>query len=243
VDRNMAIICDALATFGIPAEKSGRNDITVHGKKVSGSAFKKTAKKSFHHGTILIDVERDAFSKYLNPNKAKLLSKGVDSVQSRVLNLKELVPTLNHQRVCEAIVHQFLKVYNQPPHTLIETLDTKTLEQIPQLQEFYTQLNDWNWRFGNTPNFEHNLETRFAWGIIDIHIHATNAIIESVKIYSDALVPSLIEALMENLVGVPYSPEGIRFGCAKVKALEAYAGDPNLLAYITQFEDWLCSQL
>jgi lipoate-protein ligase A len=67
-------------------------------RKISGSAYKlrlgnhKTGegKRSLHHGTMLLDLELDALTKYLNPNKAKLLSKGVDSVIQRVINLKEL---------------------------------------------------------------------------------------------------------------------------------------------------------
>lgn len=73
IDRNMKIITSALKSgFAIEAEKSGRNDITVGGKKISGSAFRKTADRSFHHGTLLVDVDLEALQNYLNPSKAKL---------------------------------------------------------------------------------------------------------------------------------------------------------------------------
>jgi lipoate-protein ligase A len=73
IDRNMQIIINALKnSFGIVAEKSGRNDIQVEGKKISGSAFKKSHDRSFHHGTLLVDVDLDALQNFLNPSKAKL---------------------------------------------------------------------------------------------------------------------------------------------------------------------------
>lgn len=73
IDRNTQIITNALRnSFGIEAEKSGRNDITVGGKKISGSAFRKTSDRSFHHGTLLVDVDLEALQRYLNPSKAKL---------------------------------------------------------------------------------------------------------------------------------------------------------------------------
>jgi lipoate-protein ligase A len=81
--------------MGISAEISGRNDLTHEGKKISGSAYKINlgntqtgkGKKVLHHGTILFNVDTNALVKYLNPNKAKLISKGITSVASRVLNL------------------------------------------------------------------------------------------------------------------------------------------------------------
>ena len=58
---------------------------------------------SLHHGTMLLDVKMDALSKYLNPSKEKLKSKGIDSVISRVINLKEISSDIDHDKFCEAM--------------------------------------------------------------------------------------------------------------------------------------------
>jgi lipoate-protein ligase A len=91
---NNSVLIESLKHFGVDAVPSGRNDIHVDGKKVSGSAYKLnlgkrdgSGRKSLHHGTMLLNLELDALLKYLNPNKLKLISKGVDSVVSRVMNL------------------------------------------------------------------------------------------------------------------------------------------------------------
>ena len=93
---NNVILINALSKFSVKAEPTGRNDICVDGRKVSGSAYKLSlgnkdgsGRKSLHHGTMLLDLDLTALLKYLNPNKAKLISKGVDSVVSRVMNLSE----------------------------------------------------------------------------------------------------------------------------------------------------------
>ena len=111
---NNDILINSLLAFNVQAEASGRNDLCVEGRKVSGSAYKLSlgkrdgnGRKSLHHGTMMLDLELDALSKYLNPNKAKLLSKGVTSVVSRVLNLKEKVPGINHERYSEALAQAF----------------------------------------------------------------------------------------------------------------------------------------
>lgn len=100
---NNQIIIDALQGLNIKAEISGRNDLISEGRKFSGSAYRLhlgnkdgIGRKSLHHGTVMFDVDLKALQKYLNPNKKKLESKGVDSVISRVINLKELYPSICH---------------------------------------------------------------------------------------------------------------------------------------------------
>lgn len=58
---------------------------------------------------MLLDVKLEALAKYLNPNKKKLESKGVDSVLSRVLNLKELVPDITHESFCDSLENAFIE--------------------------------------------------------------------------------------------------------------------------------------
>lgn len=70
--KNFKIITQSLKKFGVEATCSGRNDVVVGEKKISGSAFKNTIDRSLHHGTILVDVNKDNVQKYLNVNKEKL---------------------------------------------------------------------------------------------------------------------------------------------------------------------------
>lgn len=89
------------------------------GKKISGSAYKlnlgnvKTGegRKALHHGTILFNVSTEALKQYLNPNKAKLQSKGITSVIARVMNLNEKHPQLNHELFCAALEKRFVEHY------------------------------------------------------------------------------------------------------------------------------------
>jgi len=136
-----------------------------------------------------------------------------------------------------------LKTYQQPSNITVELLNISTLLKIPSLQQCYSQLSNWDWRFGKTPNFEYNLETRFQWGIIDLHIHVSKGLIEETKIFSDALVPPLIELLMKHLVGVPYSRDGVKLACNKVRHEDLCVSDPAILNYINEFEQWLSSNL
>ena len=81
---------------------------------MSGSAYKLSlgkrdgsGRKALHHGTMLIDLELTALQKYLSPNKEKLQSKGVESVVSRVVNLRELLPDISHEMWCQSLAGAF----------------------------------------------------------------------------------------------------------------------------------------
>jgi lipoate-protein ligase A len=150
-------LISSLAKFGVNAEASGRNDLVVGGRKISGSAYKLKlgrqngeGRRSLHHGTMLLNLELDALQKYLNPNKKKLVSKGVESVVSRVLNLQEICPTLDHHSFCESLEEQFTKKWESLPIKR-SVLSEHSLKEIPQLMEIYEGYKRWEWRFGETP--------------------------------------------------------------------------------------------
>ena len=48
--------------LGLKAEKSGRNDILIDGKKFSGNAFYEQEKHCYHHGTIMVGVNMETLS-------------------------------------------------------------------------------------------------------------------------------------------------------------------------------------
>ena len=84
-----SLLAKALQTFGVPATLSGRNDILVEGRKVSGFAKRVCKNRLMVHGTLMYNVDVDVLTHVLNPSTTKLQSKGIASVRSRVANLKE----------------------------------------------------------------------------------------------------------------------------------------------------------
>ena len=89
--RQQEVLVAACHRLGIPAECSGRNDILTGGRKFSGNSFYHHGGRSFHNGTLLIDVDMEKLGRYLAPSQGKLESKGVASVRSRVVNLLSLI--------------------------------------------------------------------------------------------------------------------------------------------------------
>ena len=163
--KQQRVLLEACQSFGIPAELSGRNDLTADGRKFSGNAFYHNGSRSYHHGTLLVNVDGEKLSRYLTPTRAKLEAKGVPSVRSRVVNLMELCPTLSIDGLKKALVEAFEKVYGlkSAPRILTEA-DTA---RIAQLRETYAS---WDWRFGQRLPFTCRAEGRFAWGGVETQL-------------------------------------------------------------------------
>lgn len=123
-----------------------------------------SGKKALHHGTMLINVNSQNLKNYLNPNKEKLKSKGVDSVISRVVNLKEIYPDITHELFCKEVENEFIKHYSNCS-SKVTHLDSVN---NPHVDKIFNELRSWDWLYGNTPNFTNELEKRFDWGIVDI---------------------------------------------------------------------------
>lgn len=235
-EANFTIIINALKKLGIDAELSGRNDMQVGDKKISGNAFKHAADRSFHHGTLLVNANMQKLGDYLNPHPLKLKAKGIKSVRARVANLVEFNKDINHENLSDAIIEAFCEYYGETAP--VEALDEASLAKQPTLNKYYEQMTDWNWRFGKTPEFSHHIETRFDWGIIDMHLDVKQAVITDVVIFSDALNVELIDLLQQTLAGVKYNKDDI-----KARFNELIQGNPELTAQIDDVSKWLISEM
>ncbi|GAA0807649.1 lipoate--protein ligase [Psychrobacter piscatorii] len=231
---NFTIIINALKKLGIDATLSGRNDMQVGDRKISGSAFKHAADRSFHHGTLLVNANMQKLGDYLNPHPLKLKAKGIKSVRARVANLVEFNDAINHETLSDAIIEAFCEYYGETAP--VEQLDEASLAKQPALNTYYQQMADWDWRFGKTPEFSHHIETRFDWGMIDVHMDVKQAVIAEVVIFSDALNVELIELLKETLTGVKYNKHEIQDALAKLANAQS-----ELATQVNDFEQWLVS--
>lgn len=209
LDRQLSIIQEAVRSFGIDAEKSGRNDVLAQGRKFSGNAFYKNGTQAYHHGTLLVDVDTQRMGRYLNPSKAKLQSKGVDSVRSRVVNLRELNPDLTIPGLKAAMAEAFSKVYGLKAEPLPEeALDRSRIDFLRQRNA------SWEWRYGQKIPFTFEMEERFSWGSIRVELQVENGVVQQAKVYSDAMDCFFPPKLEQALTGRRFTRESLLEGIA-----------------------------
>ncbi|QUG75668.1 lipoate--protein ligase [Erwinia sp. E602] len=230
------IILQALASLGVQAEASGRNDLVVNTadgvRKVSGSAYKEAADRGFHHGTLLIDADLSRLANYLNPDQKKLQAKGITSVRARVANLRELVPGIDFAQICEATQEAFFSHFNERCEP--ELISPDALPDLPGFEALFARQSSWEWNFGQAPEFSHQLDERFSWGGVEIHFDVERGTIARCQIFTDSLNPAPLEQLALTLPGVTYRPADVAACLASVQA-----DYPQQQAELAQLREWL----
>lgn len=204
LDKQVTVIQRACAFAGIRAEKSGRNDLLADGRKFSGNAFYQDKVHAYHHGTLMVDVDKDKLGRYLSPPKAKLEAKGVASVRSRVVNLKELSPTLSIDAMAVNMVQAFQEVYGlkAKPFRL-------TNEMAQNIQALKAHYSSWDYLYGAPLAFTFSCEEKFDWGYVGLQLDAKGGVIHQVGINTDAMDWTLPDTVVKVLTGCRFDTENM----------------------------------
>ena len=207
-ERQYAVLKRALQACGITAELSGRNDLLVNGKKISGSAYRHHDGVSFQHGTLLISSDLEKMMKYLRPSDAKLKANSVDSVRSRVMDLCEIRPDLTIGEMRKQLIRAAEGEYQTA---------AQIHEEIPSelLRKYMDLYGSREWIYGRNSRFEKTFEKRFAWGSLTIEITAENGRIRDLSVWSDALRTDLADEIQRLLKGVCASAREMADALAK----------------------------
>ncbi len=221
LNRQMRVILNAVSKLGLKAELSGRNDITVDGKKFSGNAFSLAKGNRSHHGTILVNADLTKLSNYLCVSKEKMRSKGIDSVRARVCNICELSSGLTVEAMRRLVIESFIEEYGAASEYVF---DGTALAEVEERRE---RLASWEWRFGKTPQFDFETDKRFSFGDTQIYFNSRNGVIRATKVYSDCLDTELTTEIENALTGVHFRKEEIKAALSKMK-------DQNIAAELAE---------
>ena len=221
LNRQMRVILNAVSKLGLKAELSGRNDITVDGKKFSGNAFSLAKGNRSHHGTILVNADLTKLSNYLCVSKEKMRSKGIDSVRARVCNICELSSGLTVEAMRRLVIESFIEEYGAASEYVF---DGTALAEVEERRE---RLASWEWRFGKTPQFDFETDKRFSFGDTQIYFNLRDGVIRETKVYSDCLDSELTTEIENALTGVHFRKEEIKAALSKMK-------DQNIAAELAE---------
>ncbi|MEL1136490.1 lipoate--protein ligase [Desulfitobacterium sp. THU1] len=225
--KQLQVILEGVKGLGIQAEFTGRNDLTVDGKKFSGNAFYFEKDKAYHHGTVLVHVDGEKVGKYLQVSKEKMAAKGVESVQSRITNLRNYVPDLSIDQMKGKLCESFQGLYGECSEPVL-VKDTDI-----DLMSLYEKYASWEWRYGKTPQFDLVIETRFPWGGIELGLRLNKGCITESTIYSDAMNAALIQEISDCFLGKSFNGEELAL------TLEAVMVQGSDQSVIEDMKNWL----
>ncbi len=195
----------ALRALGLHAELNGRNDLTVDGKKISGSSQYIRQGRVMHHGTLLFDSDLDAVSRALHADAEKLESKGVASVRSRVGNIRPLLPKdLSLDAFRRLLLAQILAETPGEEYRF-RPADLRAIEEIKNQR--YAR---WEWNYGRSPSGSAEKKRRIeGCGTVSVFLTTDAGRIRSLSFRGDYFSTLEPELLAEKLVGIRLCEEDL----------------------------------
>ena len=190
-------VMETIASYGVQAELSGRNDMTVDGKKFSGNAQYIKKGRTMHHGTIMISSDLARVAKALQVDRSKMESKGVKSVASRVTNLCDYIgKDVSVEEFRNRLVEIVSKKEVLVPYVLTDT-DKAAIERIRR-----ERYDSWEWNYGKSPACTMHVKERIeGCGIIELFITSQNSCISEIHFFGDFFCTGDIAVLESTLAG------------------------------------------
>ena len=198
-DKYIQMVVEVLRKLGVAAETSGRNDILIEGKKVSGNAFYHLPGRNIVHGTMLYDTDLENMIKSITPNELKLVSKGVKSVRQHITFLKEYISISIEE--FKTFVKENLCQYN----FLLRP------EEIRRIREIELEYMDLNYFLGNDPKYSVVRKGRIeGCGDLELRIDIKENTIRSISMSGDYFpIGDLDRDFFPTFDGAPYNRKNI----------------------------------
>lgn len=200
-------VVEALHELGVNAELTGRNDLQVGERKISGNAQFSTRGRMFSHGTLMFDLNLDHVQASLNVNPEKFKSKSTKSVRSRVANIREL---LSSDMTIEAFRGELLRhIFGMEPNEVPQYhLTEKDWEKINEISA--ERYKNWDWNYGQSPESNVKHSRKFPVGIIDLRMNIKDGRIEDIKIFGDFFGVGDVADIEDMLRGKRYEENDVR---------------------------------
>ncbi|MBO9598779.1 MAG: lipoate--protein ligase [Cohnella sp.] len=213
-------VVDALRKLGVEAELSGRNDLQVGERKISGNAQFATKGRMFSHGTLLFDSEVDAIVSALNVDPSKFASKATKSVRSRVANISEfLAEPMTMAQFRQSLLES---IFADEPEIPEYTLSEEQWAEVRALAD--ERYRSWDWNYGRSPAFNVRQKKRVEGaGTYDVRLNVEGGIVKEAAIYGDFFGTGEASDVTAKLVGVRYDSAAISEALADMD-LRAYLG-------------------
>lgn len=200
-------IINALKSLGINAKFTGRNDITIDNKKISGNAQYLLKNKILHHGTLLYNCDIEKLSSALKNKNIKFVDKSIKSISSRVTNI---APYMKNKMTTQEFKN-YLKTYIIKTYNIekIYKFHNKDIEKINKISK--KKFETWEWNYGKSPNYKYKNLVKYPSGIIEYYLNVENGIITNISIYGDFFGERNIEELESKLIGAKHNVKDLKY--------------------------------
>ena len=182
--RFAGLIVDSLRRLGLDAEASGRNDILVGGRKVSGTAQRIAGGRLLYHGTLLFDSDPEMISGALNVDPDKFKGKATQSVRSRVGSIRAaLAETGKDMGLSE--FWDYLREVIASGAAEHDALSEEELSEVAGIAD--GTYRNWEWTYGRTHAYSVANKQRWGGGTLEVHMDCSHDRISEIRFFGDFL--------------------------------------------------------
>jgi len=193
-------ILGTLNRLGVPAELTGKNNIVVDNKKISGNSQHANMRRMLSHGTLLFDAELDTLQQVLQSNPAIIQSRAIASIPSRVTNISDY---LSRPIEMQAFLNELTAGISESFDELEEyRLTAAEWDAVQRLAE--EKYRSWEWTFGKTPEFTVAHKIQFDSKNVEVLIRVKHAIIKNIQFVQNSLKPQAGDPVINGLIGKRY---------------------------------------
>lgn len=198
-NRYINMVALVLTKLGVEARTSGRNDIMIGDRKVSGNAFYKLPGRSIVHGTMLYDTDMENMAGSITPTGEKLLSKGVQSVRQRIALLKDYV---------DIGIEDFKRFVRENLCNGGIVLDDEAIKAIGEIEREYLSED---FIYGNNPRYTMVKRRRIEGvGELEARLEMKNGVIKALNLVGDYFLTGDLDGqIVKRLRDVPLTREAL----------------------------------
>jgi len=165
----------------------------------------------FNHGTLLWNTDLSVIGEALRVKQAKIESKGIKSVRSRVANITEFLPEnppdiMTFRQMIIDSVHE----ENPLEEYVLSETDWENIHQLSR-----ERYQNWEWNFGKSPAFGIQREIRYEGGCVEAWLDISRGgVINQVKFYGDFSVSGMFPSWKQPWQAHAMNPQQFLSGSA-----------------------------
>ncbi len=193
-------VLEALKEMGLAAEFSGRNDLLIDTKKISGNAMHISRSRVLSHGTLLFNANLETLSAALRNNSQKYIDKSIKSVRSKVTNISNyFADSKSMDQFSQNLFQNIISKSTNPNFKSLDDQEKKSINRI-STEKFET----WEWIYGYSPNYVFQSSFRLSNRTVKLELKVEKGIIKNLSMNLDPNENPAFRHAFEALVNVKH---------------------------------------
>lgn len=168
-------VLEALRNMGLDVEFSGRNDLLIETKKISGNAMHIFKNRVLSHGTLLFNTDLTKLSAALRNNPLNYIDKSIKSVRSKVANISDFIVKPLTMNMFAATLYD--KIVIKSVDATTQTLSYQEVEAIQQISK--NKYETWDWIYGYSPRYVFQNSFQLEDQLVKFELQVEKGIIRS----------------------------------------------------------------